>query len=335
MAERTARLQDFLARAGWGGAGAAALAGDASARRYLRLRDGARTAVLMDAEPASGEDVAAFVRIARHLAGLGFSAPQVLAADPGQGFLLLEDLGDALFARVLEREPALHDGLYATATDVLIDLHDHPPPPGLGAYDAPRMADLAALALDFYGNSNGTGRAAFCAALAPLLDRHARPTDVLVHRDYHAENLLWLPQRSGVARVGLLDFQDALCGHRAYDLVSLLQDARRDVPAATETAMVARYVARTGQDRAAFDAAYHLLGAQRNLRILGVFSRLCRRDGRPRYIALIPRVWGYLLRDLQHPVLAGLAPMIRDALPEPTPACLDDLRRRCAPIPTP
>ncbi len=326
--DRTARIDAFLAVNGWGSAARHALAGDASNRRYLRLAqpDGAR-AVLMDAPPERGEDVRPFTAIARHLGSLGLSAPAILAQDTQAGLLLLEDLGDALFARVLEDTPALEPELYRAATDLLVDLHRHAPPPGLAPYDPPLMADLAALALDWYHHgATGDGNAALRARLCAMLETHlaALPEadSVLIQRDYHAENLLWLPDRAGVARVGLLDFQDAMRGHRAYDLVSLLQDARRDVSPATADAMLAHYIAATGADAEGFTTAFHWLGAQRNLRILGVFARLSLRDGKPHYVALIPRVWAHLQTDLRHPALAPLAALVQEVLPPPTPAHL-------------
>lgn len=335
MTDRAQAIADFIAASGWHGAATRTLAGDASNRRYLRLRapDGAR-AVLMDAPAERGEDVGAFARIARHLSGLGLSAPRILAEDGAQGFLLLEDLGDALFARVLETARDKEPPLYEAATDVLVALHRHPAPSALDTYSPEVMADMAALAFDWYA-LGGTGaespaRAAFHAEMQSLLARHAACADVLIQRDYHAENLLWLPDRTGLARVGLLDFQDAMRGHRAYDLVSVLQDARRDVPPAIETAMTRRYVAATGVDADAFVTAYHCLGAQRNLRILGVFARLCLRDGKAHYVDLIPRVWGLLQRDLAHPALRGIAAHVHESLPAPEPSVLLRLKERCA-----
>ena len=149
----------------------------------------------------------------------------------------------------------------------------------------------------------------------------------MILRDYHAENLIWLPGRKGIARVGLLDFQDAMTGHRAYDLVSLLQDVRRDVPAGIETRMLARYIDGSGTNDHAFRTAYAVLGAQRNLRILGVFARLATDYGKPRYVDLIPRVWAHLVRDLDHPALAPVAQMLVDTLPAPSPETLQRLRR--------
>lgn len=337
MTDREARIAAFAAAAGWGGARVAPLAGDASNRRYLRLRgaDGA-TSVMMDAPPDRGEDVRPFLAIGRHLAGLGLSAPGVLAADPDAGLLLLEDLGDRLFAREIAQHPAAEPALYAAAIDLLAELQRHPAPPGLACYDPALMGDLAGLALDWYASTLAPAAqarddlaaevAALCAALAP-------PEDLLVLRDFHAENLIWLPGRRGSARVGLLDFQDAMRGPAGYDLVSLLQDARRDVPAALARAMADRFAAATGRDAAGVAAACAVLGAQRNLRILGVFARLCLRDGKPGYLRLIPRVWGHLQHDLAHPALTGLARRLAPLLPPPDVALLQDLARRCAPTP--
>lgn len=336
MSDRAQATADFIRASGWHGAETRPLAGDASNRRYLRLRarDGAR-AVLMDAPADRGEDVTAFARIARHLSGLGLSAPRILAEDSAGGFLLLEDLGDALFARVLEAEPGKEPPLYEAATDVLVELHRHPPPTGLEPYSPRVMADMAALAFDWYLDggtvSDSPARAGFHVEMQALLAQHAQRTDVLIQRDYHAENLLWLPDRAGVARVGLLDFQDAMRGHPAYDLVSVLQDARRDVPPDIESAMIDRYVAATGADPEAFITAYHCLGTQRNLRILGVFARLCLRDGKAHYVDLIPRVWDLLQRDLGHPALQGIAAHVQDNLPAPDATFLQGLKERCAP----
>lgn len=334
MADRDAQARAFLDRTAWAGAGRAPLAGDASNRRYERLTDPATgaTAVLMDADPARGEDVGPFLRIAGFLGGIGLSAPAVLDADAAAGFLLLEDLGDDLFARVIPARPDLEPLLYRTATDVLVALHATRPPP-LAPYDPERMTDLAALAFAKYrdgiaGTADPAARARFETRFRALLqDATAGAAPVLVQRDYHAENLLWLAQRAGLARVGLLDFQDAMLGHPAYDLVSLMQDARRDVPPGIEAAMIDRYLAATGHHRAAFETAYAVLGAQRNLRILGVFARLGSDYGKPQYLDLIPRVWGLLARDLAHPALAPVAGLLRDALPQPTPDNLRRLRR--------
>ena len=339
MHEREQRINDFLTRHGWRDALISPLAGDASNRRYFRLRQSGNTAraVLMDSPPERGEDVRPFLHIANYLCELGFSAPHVLARDEAHGLLILEDLGDDLFARILKRRPDLETTLYSVATDLLVRLHAQAPALGLEAYDPPLMTELSALAFDWYrfgatGVEDAQERAGFCELFEPILGEFASQADVLIQRDYHAENLIWLPERTGIAQVGLLDFQDAMLGHRAYDLVSLLQDARRDVPLDVEEAMVDRYIAATGAEQVAFRAAYRVLGVQRNLRILGVFARLCMRDGKTNYIDLIPRVWDHLQRDLSHPALAAVNTELSRSLPLPIPEVLNKLKSQCATI---
>lgn len=339
MSDRAAQARSFLDQTDWAQADLAPLAGDASNRRYLRLTrpNNGDTAVLMDAPPEKGEDVRPFVHIAHHLTAQNLSAPRIIASDESRGFLLLEDLGDALFARAISSDISLENTLYCAATDLLVDLHQSDTPEGLQPYDPAVMADMAALVFDWYAMGTSgfdpATRQKFHTAMLGVLKEHAADADVLIQRDYHAENLLWLPERDGVARVGLLDFQDAMVGHRAYDLVSLLQDARRDVPTSVEIEMITRYVRATGHDPDTFDAAYHCLGAQRNLRILGVFARLCLRDGKPGYIDLIPRVWAHLQRDLDHPAMADVSHILGSALPKPTPETLQVLKDKCATAP--
>ncbi len=333
VARRDLLATALLARTDWADASRAPLAGDASNRRYERLTDPAtgRHAVLMDAPPEKGEDVRPFVTVAQYLRDQGLSAPQIYGEDAEYGFLLLEDLGDALFARVIPDQPDLEPLLYETATDVLVHLLAAPKPQ-LPAYDPPLMAELSALSLTKYAAGiTGTPDPAlvkrFTTRFQALLADLTQGPRMVVQRDYHAENLLWLPDRDGVARVGLLDFQDAMIGHPAYDLVSLLQDIRRDVPAAIEHAMLTRFIAATGLDDHAFRTAYAALGVQRNLRILGVFARLALDYGKPKYVDLIPKVWTHLRRDLDHPVMAPIAQMILQALPVPTPDALARLKQ--------
>ncbi|WP_187428491.1 N-acetylmuramate/N-acetylglucosamine kinase [Roseobacter fucihabitans] len=331
-------LMNFIQQIGWGAAKIAPLAGDASNRRYHRLHhpDG-RVAVLMDAPPDKGENIAPFVDIATYLTGTGLSAPEIFAANTERGFLLIEDLGDDLFARLILVEPALELPLYQCAVDVLSHLHRQAMPE-LEPYDARVMTPLATRAFDWY-QFGAEGAVDLSARSRFLRDFHAllAPLDtqpkVLIQRDYHAENLLWIPERDGVARVGLLDFQDAMAGHPAYDLVSMLQDARRDVPRAVEQAMIDRFLEQNPQDAIQFKTAYALLGAQRNLRILGGFSRLCLKAGKAQYIDLIPRVWAHIQTNLQHPVLRGIADLIRETLPPPSQTVLDELRLKCATYP--
>lgn len=315
----------FLEAHGWGGAAIAPLAGDASFRRYFRLNDGRRKAVLMDAPPPN-ENAAAFVAIARYLAARGISVPHVFGAAPEQGLALLEDLGDSLFVRAIEAGLSEAE-LYRAATDVLAHLHAEPMAATVGdhavsPYADERMAREVALVLDWHWPElKGTPaddavRAAYAAAWAEVWPLARAFDDRLVQLDYHSPNLMWLPERQGLARVGVLDFQDAMRGPAAYDLVSLIQDPRRDVPPALEPELIARYLAaRPEFDPEAFAASYAVLGAQRAARILGVFVRLWRRDGKPGYLRHIPRVWSLLDRNLAHPALAPVAGWFAANLP--------------------
>ncbi len=301
----------FLTTLGWEGAAIAPLAGDASFRRYFRVTLGTRRAVLMDAPPPH-EDPRPFIAIARWLLAKGFAAPAILGADEVRGLVLIEDFGDDRMREAIEADPDTTVQLYSDAVDLLVALRTHAPE-GLAPYDAAVLHREAALLPEWYTPAvgldvDGEGyRAAWDQVFAHALAD--KPVTVL--RDYHVENLMLVgPERT----LGLLDFQDALAGHPAYDLVSLLQDARRDVEPSIEEAMLRRYLAATGEGEA-FLNAYHVLGAQRNAKILGIFTRLWKRDGKPRYAALCPRVWAYLERDLSQPVLAPVAAWFDDNVP--------------------
>lgn len=330
--DRAEARHRLLAGQGWGAARAAFLAGDASDRSYNRItRDDGHSAVLMDAPPGKGEDLAAFIRIADWLRGLGLSAPEILAQDQAQGFLLLEDLGDDLFARVVRDRPSLEPDLYRAATEVLCHLQSAQAPAVLPCLGPADWADAAGFALDWYA-FGATGerparRAEFTACLTDLLARHADAPPVVILRDYHAENLLWLPQRDGLARVGILDFQLAQMGQPGYDLVSLIDDARRDVGPEAAAAALAAFAAARGEAMDHLAPTLAVLSAQRALRILGVFARLCMVSGKTGYLALMPRVWGHLQKALAHPALAELARICEVALPAPEPARLDRICR--------
>ncbi|WP_106639634.1 aminoglycoside phosphotransferase family protein [Allosphingosinicella vermicomposti] len=295
----------FLAAHGWEGADIRPLAGDASFRRYFRVHLGENTAVLMDAPPEH-EDVGPFLSVAGHLLDRGFLPPRPLAVDRERGLLLLEDFGDHRVGPLLLREPEREEAIYEAAVDILAQLVSTPAPGDIPPYDEAAMAREVALFPEWYApaldmNLDEEGyRAAWAEAWADVArDVAARP--VLVLRDYHADNLMVL---EGRRELGLLDFQDALAGHAAYDLVSLLQDARRDVAPDLEERMLARFVKAAGiSDAARFRAHYEVLGAQRNTKILGIFTRLWKRDGKAHYLDFQPRVWGYLERNLAHPAL--------------------------------
>ncbi|MFT4793029.1 MAG: aminoglycoside/choline kinase family phosphotransferase [Paracoccaceae bacterium] len=336
---RDAARSALLSAHGWRDDHAAPLAGDASARRYLRLTAPGRTAVLMDADPAAGEDVRPFIAITASLRARGLSAPDILGSDLDAGFLLLEDLGDDLFARVCTRDASAEPALYAAAVDLLAAMHrDMPATPTeaatIGPYDMAVLVHEAALVPDWLlpastgaatpADLRGEYLSLVAAACAPVaVADAAQPGAALVLRDYHAENLIWLPDRVGHARVGLLDHQDALIGRPAYDLASLLEDARRDTSADLRAAMMTRYADAAGLDAVGRDALateFAILAAQRNLKILGIFTRLCIRDGKPGYVDLLPRVWAHLQRDLAHPALAGLRAFVAAHVPAPDAA---------------
>ena len=310
-------LTEFLARAGWGGASVDPIPGDASFRRYFRLAESGRRAMLMHAPPPH-ENPQPFLDVAHWLTAHGHRAPQILAEDAGEGWVLTEDFGDDRMRDWLDANPGGERGAYAEAVDALVRLHRSPagpfPPYDLAVYH--READLLvewycpamALEVDVSGY-----RRSWEQALRPLLSRQQPGVTVL--RDYHAENIMLLsPGGDGRGEQGLIDFQDALVGHPAYDLVSLLQDARRDVAPELEQAMLARYLDATGAPDT-FTADFALLGAQRNAKIVGIFTRLAKRDGKPRYLALIPRVWKAMERDLAHPALAPVAAWFDDNIP--------------------
>jgi aminoglycoside/choline kinase family phosphotransferase len=297
---------DFLSRHGWNDAEILPLAGDASFRRYFRIHAGARRAVLMDAPPPH-EDPRPFVAIAGWLQEIGLAAPRVLAADLEQGLLLLDDFGDARMRETLDAIPEIERDLYETAVDVLVHLHRQPPMPGLPPHGLNEWLAELRLFPDWYGPAVGLDPIdvdvwddAWRQVLAPIASDGLAPVTVL--RDYHAENVMLIDGRGGIERFGLLDFQDALAGHPAYDLVSVLEDARRDVPPMLERDMIDRYLANSGAGEQ-FEPAYWALAAQRNTRILGVFTRLWKRDDKPGYRRFQPRMWGLLERDLVQPHL--------------------------------
>ncbi len=322
-AERARQIADFLAGQGWAACERAPLAGDASFRRYERLTRGRKRAVLMDASPPR-ENVRPFIAIDRLLARAGFAVPTIYGADEEAGLLLLEDMGDDTYTRLLVRGKSERE-LYELAVDLLIELHRRLPIERLA--EVPAFEDAAALRqvkllLEWYWPATqveaptAAAAGAFEAAWRSVLALWRQTPSCLVLFDYHVDNLMLLAGRSGIASVGLLDFQDAVVGPRCFDLVSLIDDARRDVPAHLAAALMARYLAAFPDlDGAAFAAAYAASGAQRHTRILGTFTRLWRRDGKRGYLAFIPRVWRQLDERLNHPALAPLAEWFARYLP--------------------
>ncbi len=349
----------FLNEAGWGDASVHALAGDASSRSYKRLTYNERKAVLMiappDAESApcapeasdqerralgynacarlAGPNLNAFTHIATALRAVGLSAPEIYAANAETGLALIEDLGDDLYARVIGN--ADEQALYAHAIDALVSLVANPPQRPVSSeytmleYDYLALKAEASLFTEWYWplKTGAVPSADICNEYDDIIDgilRQLSAPHAIVLRDFHAENLIWLPERTGPARVGLIDFQDGLYGHSAYDLVSLLEDARRDVSPALADMMIARYIEKAAAASANFknDSFLHdyaILAAQRNAKILGVFARLAKRDQKPRYLDLLPRVEAHFRRDLARDSMAPLRKFLAVHLPDLTP----------------
>jgi len=347
----------FLKEAKWNKAERVAVPGDASTRRYERLNMDGAIAVLMDApkgaeapsEPEgasiadrqalgynalarlAGPNPEAFACIANELTKRGFSAPKIIAADLDKGFMLLEDLGDDLYARVIADNPAQERPLYEAAIEMLAAIYRSSFPAKMEFqgepwrvrdYDAAALQAEADLFLDWYAKDlgrdiQGPAREEWSAIWAELfksLDAHAAG---LALRDFHAENIFWLPERQAISCVGLIDFQDGLFAHPAYDLVSLIEDARRDVSPDLATPLLKRFCEKAGLKYGAkFKTAYAVMGAQRNAKILGIFVRLAERDGKPHYRDLIPRVAAHFKSNLEDPKCADLKAWIETYVPE-------------------
>ena len=327
MFDRRTLSESFLTGAGWPDAARRPLAEDASFRHYERIeRDGSR-AVLMDAPPPQ-EDVRPFIRITDHLRDLGFSAPEIFAEDVANGFLLLEDLGDTTFTQVLANG-ADEEALYAAAVDLLIDLHtghiDVTLPEGVEGYDEDKILEEAALFTDWYlpeisqRMTAKSVREEYLNIWRSLIPAIIDSGATLVLRDFHADNLMWLPDREGLAKCGLLDYQDAVAGSPIYDLMSLLEDARRDLRPGLAARMVDRYFAGvSGTDRAALDKTYSILAAQRHCKVIGIFTRLAVRDKKYDYLVYLSRVWKLLERVCYNPALSPLKLWLDQNVPTAT-----------------
>lgn len=349
---RAAQIADFLAHAGWAGTVLNWLGQDASTRRYARLDTGTKTALLMDAPrveaapcPPNADEamrnqmgwnaqsrlaasrVDAFVAVGEHLRARGFSAPEIYAHDAEAGLALLEDFGTGLeFARLIERGAEDEISLYAAAGALLAELHTEPAPEKLADwpildYDALALrvnADLFPEWLPQLDDRMQTGdrmQAQWLAARDELIAQAMSFPREFILRDFHAENLLWLPDRTGHARIGLLDFQDAINGWDGWTMAMLVQDARRTVSAQAREAAIAAYIAKTGKDRGEFEARLAVLGTLNALRITGLFARLPIRDGKQRYLDFMPRQQWLLAQNLAHPACAAMADFVRTYAP--------------------
>ena len=328
MPERGLEIDGFLRSSGWDNAVRTPLASDASARRYQRLNDAARSAILMDAPP-SEMSITPFVRIARHLRELGFSTPEVYLEDEALGLALIEDFGDTTYRNILLSKPMCEHELYGLAVDVLSTLHGLPNDqvllPQIADYSEEILLEEVSRFVRWYipaisGASLSADKAEeFMSLWRTVLRTFLEQPATLVLRDFHIDNLILLERRTAVQRCGLLDFQDAVIGAGAYDLMSLLEDARRDIDPALAEKMRARYfrqMALSPMEQDHFNTAYAIAAAQRHTKVIGLFVRLCEQHGKPDYLVHLPRVWRLLERSLCHPALIVLKTWFDTNVPE-------------------
>lgn len=325
MMDRARSIQTFLHDAGWADADRRPLAGDLSARQYFRLvRPNGDTAILMDAPPLVDASVPAFLGMTEWLRDADLSAPAVLAKDRGRGLLLLEDFGDMKLSVLIEKDPTRRSEIYTLCIDLLIHIRNCEVP-DLVRPDASELVDMTRLAEQHYPGLRVAGLSTFRARLETVL------ADLLTNdistslRDFHADNLMWLPERSGVRKLGLLDYQDAFLTHPVYDLVSLLTDARTDIDPQLRHQMIDLYARESGDDIVRLALAFAAFSAQRNLRILGIFTSAAAEFGKTAHLPKLPRVHGYLVEALGHPVFADVAAEALAAIPRPDPKMIESL----------
>ncbi|QMU59313.1 MAG: phosphotransferase [Boseongicola sp.] len=316
MPDRTALISQFLAHAGWSDAAQAPVAGDLSSRQYFRLSQNGNSSILMDAPPDKEQSTPAFLKMAHWLAETHLSSPEIIADDASNGLLLLEDFGDNKLSDIVRSAPHLQQDHYEIALQALLRIRNKPAP-DLPRPNAVDLTQATKLFDDWYPQVGSQSLQPFrdilCAKLTVLL---ANPPTVSL-RDFHADNIIWLPDRTGPKKLGLLDFQDAILTHPAYDLMSLLTDARVDVPKPVRDTLTQSYAALTGDNHSKLAEAVAILGAQRNLRILGIFARAARRDGKTAHLSAIPRVLGYLKDCAAHPAFGQSGQHLIDNIPNP------------------
>lgn len=326
MKDRERLIAEYIKKHNLDSAKRVKLSSDASFRSYERLMLNNKTIMLMDAPPEK-ENIASFVNIDKYLIRRGLSAPEIYDFDEKNGFMLLEDFGSDSFTNVLSGKSELSSSnneveLYQAAIDVLIQLDRSTLPTKTPDYDGELLMKEVMLLPDWYlphtnpEENTNTVVEEYIAIWDNLLNFTKVSDDVVVLRDYHADNLMWLPERLGVTNVGLLDFQDAVIGSPVYDIVSLLEDARRDVSEQTVKHCINHYLnTRKSIDKDTFESVYAILAAQRNCKIVGIFARLAVRDNKPRYLNYLPRVWKHLEKGIQHPVLESLNKWFEKVLP--------------------
>ena len=314
----------FLADAGWTNATESPVAGDLSTRKYTRLTRSGTTAILMECDPATDTSLPDFLKMTAWLRDLGLSAPEILASDAATGTALLEDFGDAKLTKLIADNPACQQPHYETILDTLIAIRGAPAP-DLPAPTASDLCGATLLADSWYPNAKSGLLDAFRVGLEPILADLLKAPRTVSLRDFHADNIIWLSEGTPLKQPGLLDYQDAFLIHPAYDLMSLLTDARTDVSTALQVHLIDQYARKTGDDPASVAAAVATLGAQRNLRILGIFARAARRDGKNQHLPAMARVHRHFMSCCAHPSLAPFSRDLATALPAPTPALLESL----------
>ena len=322
MSDRDRVINAVLGNTPWADWQRQPVAGDASARRYFRLKSGDQSVIVMDAPPETCSDTAQFIDVAETLCDAGLSAPQVLHSDLQRGVLVLSDLGTADFASHLRRHPKAEFTLYAAATDLLADVSKIRIDSNLTHLTPDYGAEMVGVLTPFYTDQEVSQ---LQQEIRRALDTFAPTPDTLALRDFHAENLIWRPDRHGRDQVGLLDFQDAIIAPTGYDLASLITDARRDVSPEVATAMITRHAKALGHDEDQLRLQIQVLGVQRNLRILGIFAKLAR-NGKPRYLQFMQRVWHHIQCAFAAPELAALRDTVSATLPAPTPEHLRGLQ---------
>lgn len=317
---RPEKIEQFLRHHGWDDAKTEKITSDASNREYTRLSKKQNTSILMDSDPTTNESIENFIYFTKQLRKQKFSAPKIYGQDICNGLLLLEDLGSDSFANILKSKPHLENQIYQEAINQLIEIRKNKIPHLTRKYDLKILLQEAVLFSEWYLSPLRASceSSYLLKILRVTLQETLKQDTTLVLRDYHAENLMWLPDRRNNRRVGLLDYQDALAGNPAYDIASLLKDARREVPKKLQEELIKYFLKKTNLDHAVFSRDYSILSAQRNLKIIGIFSRLSIRDNKSGYLDLIPRVWKNLQDDLKHPSLNELSEFIKSNSPQPT-----------------
>lgn len=327
MTKREEQIKELLRKNNLLCAPTEKITSDASNRKYLRLTKGNKTVILMDSNPKKNEPINNFIYFTNFLRKHHFSAPKIYDLDIPNGLLLLEDLGARNFADILKVKPKVETNIYKEAVNQLIMIQSKETPKQAKPYSTEILIEEALLFTEWYLGETNSSRLStqFTSLLTPLLKKIDQTKPTLVLRDFHAENLIWMNSRKNFKRVGLLDYQDALIGHPAYDIASLLKDARRDVSIEVRDIMTNHYLEKTKHNKDLFLRDYSILSAQRNLKIIGIFSRLSIRDKKKNYVKLIPRVWKNLENDFMHPDLKNLSKFINAVAPYPNVKILKNL----------